>query len=66
MSDDNSPIQCAFSGCRQTTWQPYTDGWASLMGWGAGIPDGWYCKPHADAIDALDKSGELDSIQTKQ
>jgi hypothetical protein len=47
------PIRCTFSGCRAKTWQPYADGWAGLASWGPGIPDGFYCRAHADAIESL-------------
>jgi hypothetical protein len=56
--------RCAFGGCWRTSAQPYTDGWANLCDWGLGIPDGFYCGPHADAIEALNDSGELDYIQS--
>jgi hypothetical protein len=64
MTDDNQKIRCTWKGCWRTTWQPYTDGWAGLGGWGPGIPDGWYCKAHADAIEALDQTGELDWLMS--
>jgi hypothetical protein len=57
--DNEQPIRCSFEGCWRTTWQPYTDGWAGLASWGPGIPDGFYCKQHAAAIDAADDAGEL-------
>jgi hypothetical protein len=54
MSDDAIQcIKCTFRGCRARTFQPYTDGWANLSAWGPGIPDGWYCGPHADAIERV-------------
>src|SRR5215472_977420 len=56
--------RCSFEGChRSTTQHPYLAGWANLGGWGPGIPEGFYCKPHADAIVALDESGEIEYIQ---
>jgi hypothetical protein len=63
MADER--IFCSFCGCWRTTVQPYTDGWSGLAAWGPGIPDGWYCKPHADALEALSDSGELEYIQSK-
>ena len=54
MSDDAIKcIKCTFNGCHARTFQPYTDGWASLAAWGPGILDGWYCGPHADAIERV-------------
>jgi len=61
--ENTRPIRCTFAGCWRTTWQPYADGWSGLAAWGPGIENGWYCKAHADAIEALDESGELDRIQ---
>ena len=62
MTDDRS--KCTFPGChRSTNRHPYLVGWCSLGGWGPGIPDGWYCGPHGDAIEALNDSGELDCRQ---
>jgi hypothetical protein len=46
-------IRCTWDGCWRSSKQPYADGWAHLMLWGPGVPDGFYCKPHADAIDAV-------------
>ena len=61
MSDGDRRYRCAFPGChRSTDRYPYVVGWANLCDWGPGIPDGFYCKPHADAIEALNDSGELD------
>jgi hypothetical protein len=53
---------CTFAGCWQKTSQPFTDGWTNLGPWGPGIPEGWYCKPHAAALEALEESGELDRL----
>jgi hypothetical protein len=66
MKREDDPIRCTFAGCHRSTFQPGIDGWAALVRWGPGIEDGWYCKPHADAIEALDESGELDRIQSKR
>jgi hypothetical protein len=63
--DDSAPIRCAFPGCHcSTNRHPYLVGWASLAKWGPGIPDGWYCGPHAAALDAMLESGELEDIQS--
>jgi hypothetical protein len=35
-----------------------------LSDWGPGIERGFYCKPHADALEALCDGGELDYIQS--
>jgi hypothetical protein len=61
--DHGERLRCTFDGCWQRTLQPYTDGWAGLSDWAPGIKDGWYCKPHADALEALYESGELEYIQ---
>jgi hypothetical protein len=31
-----------------------TEGWAQLVAWGPGIPDGIYCPEHARAIEAIE------------
>ena len=49
--------ECAFEGCPETTADPDKDGWSYLADWGAGVADGYYCKPHADALEALYVSG---------
>jgi len=66
MSDEQR-IYCSFSGChrsiiRRDYFVP-PEGWAYLSDWGPGIKRGFYCKPHADALEALNDSGELDYIQ---
>jgi hypothetical protein len=47
-------VKCSFENCAKTTRRPSLDGWHSLVGWGPGIPDGWYCPQHAAAIDAVE------------
>ena len=60
-------IRCSFAGChRSIPRRPYVvppEGWACLSDWGPGIPDGFYCQSHADALDAMTESGELEYIQ---
>jgi hypothetical protein len=51
---------CTFQGCRNTSEQPITDGWAILADWGPGIPDGYYCPAHANAIEKVDEDGGLE------
>jgi hypothetical protein len=46
--------------CRATTEQPTVDGWPYLESWGPGIPDGYYCPAHADAIERLEGADEQD------
>lgn len=57
---------CTFGGCPKSSEQPYTDGWSNLCAWGPGIPDGFYCKPHADALEAMLMDGTLAEIQKRQ
>jgi hypothetical protein len=61
-------IRCSFAGCHRSiprrSYVVPPEGWVCLSGWGPGIQDGFYCKPHADAIEALNDSGELEQIQT--
>ena len=52
--------KCSWYDCRKTSAQPYTDGWSNLSTWGPHIPDGFYCKEHADAIEAIDAEGGLE------
>jgi hypothetical protein len=54
---------CTFHGCTRASEQPFTDGWASLGSWGPGIPDGLYCRAHADALEQMLETGELAAIQ---
>jgi len=42
-----------------TTEQPTKDGWANCD-WGPGIPGGYYCPAHADAIEKVLEEGGLD------
>jgi hypothetical protein len=44
-------IRCTWDGCWRTSSLPYADGWAYLTLWGPAFKDGFYCKPHADAIE---------------
>ena len=53
--------RCAFDGCHKTSVNPVEDGWSYLAEWGPGVRDGFYCKPHVDALEALLVSGELHS-----
>jgi len=60
--DDDRWCRCAYKGCWHRTSQPTLDGWTNLGPWGPGI--GWYCKPHAAALEALEESGELDWLMS--
>lgn len=54
---------CTFGGCTAKSEQPTEDGWAYLASWGTGIKDGFYCKAHAEALDAMHEDGSLGEIQ---
>jgi len=56
-------LKCTFDGCNATSEQPYTDGWANLADWRPGVKDGFYCKAHADALEAMLMDGSLGEIQ---
>jgi hypothetical protein len=45
--------RCSWKGCGRTTMQPTLDGWAILSDWGPHVKDGYYCKEHADALEAV-------------
>ena len=45
--------RCTFEGCGKTTARPGADGWAYLSDHGPGVPDGLYCRAHAEAIEAV-------------
>jgi hypothetical protein len=66
MSDrDESPgrrIRCAWDGCWRHTSQPYTDGWANLVSWGPAVQDGFYCQPHAEALEAVLMDGGFEGM----
>lgn len=60
--------RCTFEGCHRSVELPEVyrlppPGWVHLSAWGPGVPDGLYCQPHADALEALLESGELDTLQ---
>jgi hypothetical protein len=46
-------IRCTWDGCWRHSSRPYGDGWAYLAVWGPPIKDGFYCRPHADAIEVV-------------
>ncbi len=49
--------RCTF----RSTEDPDKDGWAWI--WISVVDkEGFYCKPHADALDELAKSGQLDAV----
>ncbi|PWT93398.1 MAG: hypothetical protein C5B54_01915 [Acidobacteria bacterium] len=55
---------CTFKGCKKTSEAPRAkDGWSFLAKWGPGIPDGYYCREHVEALEALLVSGELEEAQ---
>jgi hypothetical protein len=60
MSNDATKIRCTWDGCWRRSSRPYADDWAYLCSWGPAIKDGFYCKPHADAIEAVDMDGGLE------
>jgi hypothetical protein len=55
---------CTFEGCPKTTENWLDDRWAHLDGWGIGVREGYYCREHADALEALLENGELEEIQS--
>jgi hypothetical protein len=59
---------CTFSGCPKHFDAPGAimvppKGWAHLSEWGVGVRDGFYCEAHADALEAMLMSGELETLQ---
>ena len=44
---------CTFEGCGNTTEKPTLNGWAWLAEWGPGVRDGFYCREHVEALEAL-------------
>ena len=48
---------CMANGCAATSKQPGPDGW-SYLGWDGefGIENGFYCPPHAEAIESFTDS----------
>jgi hypothetical protein len=58
---------CAFKVCHKAVEYPEVfmlppDGWAWLSGWGPGVKDGMYCKPHASALEELLMAGGLNDV----
>jgi hypothetical protein len=51
--------RCCWEGCWRSTTRPMFDG-SYLFNWGPHIQDGWYCKAHADAIEAVSDEGGLE------
>jgi hypothetical protein len=52
------PAQCAYPGCPATTdnrlrWSYHTAG-------PGGLPAGYYCPPHTDALEAIEAEGGFD------
>ena len=59
---------CTFKGCPKKTVEFVglpPEGWTYLAGWGPGVPDGMYCQEHADALEELHLSGELEEEQQR-
>jgi hypothetical protein len=52
--------RCTFEGCYRSTESPGKDEWSYLEDWGPGVRDGFYYKPHADALEELLMSGEIE------
>jgi hypothetical protein len=54
-----------FEGCPKTSERPFSEGWAELVAWGPGIPDGLYCKEYTAAIEAIeaDIGAEYDRLR---
>jgi hypothetical protein len=47
-------VACQMEGCPRA-------GWRWLQDWAPGVRDGYYCSEHAEALEALLVSGELDA-----
>jgi hypothetical protein len=45
--------RCEFEGCNKTSEHPRLQGWSYLTDWGPGVPDGYYCPEHKEAIEAI-------------
>ena len=52
-------IRCCWEGCWRSSARPMFDG-SYLSSWGPYIQDGWYCKAHADALEAVLVEGGLE------
>ena len=50
-------IRCCWDGCWRTTLRPDTDGWSFLTSWPQPVKDGYYCRAHVDALEALHLEG---------
>jgi hypothetical protein len=57
MESEKRKIRCSWEGCWRTTARPYSDGWGYLIGWGPPVKDGWHCKAHGDALEAVMDGG---------
>ena len=53
---------CTFAGCWRTSEQPSLDGWTGFDDLAPGVPDGWYCREHVAALEALLVAGKLDDL----
>jgi hypothetical protein len=60
-NDVGQKIRCAWDGCWRTTAHPYADDWAYLCSWPPPVKDGYYCRSHTDAIEAVDMDGGFDA-----
>jgi len=52
-------VRCSWEGCWRSTTRHHPDDWSYLFGWGPAVKDGYYCRVHADALEAV----RLDDIE---
>jgi hypothetical protein len=50
--------QCAYPGCPATTDNRLR--WRYLADWLGGLPDGFCCSAHSDALEAIEAEGGFD------
>jgi hypothetical protein len=55
-------VRCSWEGCWRTTAHPFADGWSNLCDWGPPVKDGFYCRAHADASEAVLLDGGFDPL----
>jgi hypothetical protein len=58
--------RCAFEGCWKTSEHLMLDGWGYLSDWGPGVPDGYYCREHKEAIEAIHQDIAKDIAEERE